>query len=248
MVSLTDAVHRIKEFGVIDRLSYPVNGIGPASGPAAARQFETAKGTLTIIPACAPQVLETLGIDEGLGYFWHNRPDLQREALLKIAAQTNGFVTVAHSQDQTIVGYVTVTVPDGDTRWGRDRLEGLFELGGIEVGRAWRGLKLSDALLGAMFGEGAFDKQIVIATGYRWCWDVEATGLTIREYRDMLHRVFNRYGFRFYETDEPNIAWYPDNALVARVGPHVLPQLLAQFEALLFERPGADYAPTEFLR
>ena len=203
---------------------------------------------VTIIPSCPHEVLQTLGIEDGLGFFWHNRPDLQRDALLRIAAQPQGHVTIAHNADQNIVGYVTITLPDADTRWGRDHIEGLFELGGIEVARAWRGSRLSDALLKATFDGGAFDKAIVIATGYRWCWDVESTGLTVREYRDMLNRVFERYGFKFFETDEPNIAWYPDNALVARIGPRVPPQLLVRFNGLLFERIGSDYTSSEFLR
>ncbi len=211
-------------------------------------QIATRRGPVTIIPACPSSILETLGIDAGLGFFWHNRPDLQREALLRIAAQPQGRVTIAHNADRAIVGYVTITAPDADTRWGRDRIDGLLELGGIEVSRAWRGLGLSAALMKAMFAGGAFDKDIVIATGYRWCWDVEPTGLTVREYRDMLHRVFQRYGFQFFETDEPNIAWYPDNALVGRIGSRVSPQLLAQFKGLLFERLGSDYASSEFLR
>ena len=210
--------------------------------------METRKGIVTIIPACSLDVVETLGIDEGLGFFWHNRPDLQREALLRIASQPLGRVTIAHSDEHKIVGYVTITPPDADTRWGRDHIDGLLELGGIEVGRAWRGLGLSDALMKATFTGGALDKSIVIATGYRWCWDVEPTGLTVREYRDMLHRVFQRYGFQFFETDEPNIAWYPDNALVARIGPRVSSQLQALFKGLLFERLGSDYASSEFLR
>ncbi len=210
--------------------------------------MDTRRGPVTIISTCAVSVLETLGIDDGLGFFWHNRSDLQRAALLKIAAQPQSRVTVAHNADCAIVGYVTITTPDEDTRWGRDHIDGLLELGGIEVSRAWRGLGLSDALMKATFANGAFDKMIVIATGYRWCWDVEPTGLTVREYREMLLRVFQRYGFEFFETDEPNIAWYPDNALVARIGSHVPLHLLGQFKALLFERLGSDYAPSEFLR
>ena len=229
-------------------LSFLVSSLGRSSSGSAARQIETRRGKVTIIPSCPYQVLQTLGIDDGLGFFWHNRPDLQRDALVRISAQPQGHVTIAHNADQKIVGYVTITLPDADTRWGRDHIEGLFELGGIEVARVWRGLGLSDALLKATFAGGAFDQSIVIATGYRWCWDVESTGLTVREYREMLNRVFERHGFKFLETDEPNIAWYPDNALVARIGSRVLSQLQTQFTGLLFERLGSDYASSEFLR
>jgi acetoin utilization protein AcuA len=220
------------------------------SGPSdpVTRQIDTRKGQVTILTSCPYNVLEGLDIDAGLGFFWHNRPDLQRAALLRIAADPQGRLTIAYSAERKIVGYVTVTAPDADTRWGRDHIEGLMELGGIEVGREWRGLGLSDAIMRETFTGPMFDKLIVIATGYRWCWDVESAGMTIREYRDMLHRVFQRYGFQFFETDEPNIAWYPDNALVARIGPRAPAQLQAQFKALLFERLGSDYASSEFLR
>ena len=211
-------------------------------------QIQTSRGLVAILPACPAHKIKSMGIDSGLGFFWHNRPDLQLAALLRIAREPLGRVTIAYSPERKIIGYVTITAPDADTRWGRDHIEGLLELGGIEVGREWRGLGLSKALMKETFSGAAYDKSIVIATGYRWCWDVESAGMTIREYRDMLNRVFERYGFNFLETDEPNIAWYPDNALVARIGPRVPPQLQAQFKSLLFERLGSDYASSEFLR
>lgn len=210
--------------------------------------INTRRGPVTIAAGCPMHLLESLDIDEGLGFFWHNRPDLQRQALLRIVAEKDGRVTVAYTPERVIVGYVTITLPEPDTRWGRDHLEGLYELGGIEVSRTWRGLGLSRALLAATFAEGQFDREIVLATGYRWCWDLEATGLTVREYRDLLNGLFQRFGFQFYETDEPNIAWYPDNALVVRIGRQAPPELVDKFKALLFERPGSQYISSEFAR
>ncbi len=211
-------------------------------------QFETRRGVVTIIPDCPAPALASLKIDDGLGFFWHNRPDLQHQALIKIAARPDGQVAVALSAEQVIIGYLTVTLPEEDTRWGRDHIPGLYEMGGIEVSRNWRGHGMGRALVAAVFTPGAFRKDIVIATGYRWCWDLESSGLTVREYREMLNRMFSKYGFQLYETDEPNIAWYPDNALVVRFGDQVSPQLLASFKALLFERPGSDYVSSEFAR
>ncbi len=211
-------------------------------------QWDTPKGTVTILPACPRQVIENLGIDNGLGFFWHHRADLQKQALLKIADQPFGSVTVAHNAEHVIVGYVTIDVPDAETRWGRDGVEGLLELGGIEVSPEWRGLAVGGTLLKSTFSSGVYDRSIVIATGYRWCWDVESSGLTVTEYRDRLNKLFQRYGFKFFETDEPNIAWYPDNALVARIGQRASTKLRSKFKGLLFERLGADYASSEFLR
>ncbi len=211
------------------------------------QQLSTPRGIITVTVATSPQEIEKLGIDDSLGFFWHNRPDLQRQALIKIASQPYGRVALAYNADCAIVGYLTVAPPDEDTRWGRDRFEGLYEMGGIEVGRKWRGLRISRALLAAAFSNDAYDQAIVIATGYRWCWDYESSGMSIREYRDRLHRMMQRFGFKFFATDEPNIAWYPENALVARIGKRAPADLVAKFKGLLFENLGSDYALSEFV-
>ncbi|MBI4787516.1 MAG: GNAT family N-acetyltransferase [Chloroflexi bacterium] len=211
-------------------------------------QLNTPRGPVTLISRCTATEIEELRIDPGLGFFWHNRPDLQCQALIKIADQPEGRVALAHTDDGKIIGYVTITLPEADTRWGRNQIHGLKEMGGIEVSRAWRGAGVGRAILAAVFPPDSYTHEIVLATGYRWCWDVESSGLTVREYRAMLIRLFGEFGFQSYETDEPNIAWYPDNALVARVGARVSPQLLAAFKGLLFERPGSEFVNSEFLR
>ena len=207
----------------------------------------TPRGVVTVVPHCPAEQVARLGIDDGLGFFWHKRPDLQHQALVKIAALPDGNVTLAYNEGRVIVGYVTVSLPDVDTRWGRDHIADLYELGGIEVARSWRGCGLSRALLTALFADGGYDRAIVLATGYRWCWDYESSGMGVREYRDVLHRTMQRAGFEFFDTDEPNIAWYPDNALVARVGKQAPNDLLKKFKALLFENLGSDYAMSEFV-
>jgi acetoin utilization protein AcuA len=212
-----------------------------------AQSLNTPRGAVTVVPRCPSEEIAQLGIDDGLGFFWHNRPDLQHQALVKIAALPEGNVTLAYNDARAIVGYVTVAQPDPDERWGRDRIAGLYELGGIEVARHWRSSGISRALMTALVADGAYDKSIVLATGYRWCWDYESSGMGIREYRDVLHRTMQRAGFEFFETDEPNIAWYPDNALVARIGKHASKDLVKQFKALLFENLGSDYAMSEFI-
>jgi acetoin utilization protein AcuA len=210
-------------------------------------QLETPRGAVTLIARCPAEEIVQLGIDDGLGFFWHNRSDLQQQALVKIAALPDGNVTLAYSQARVIVGYVTVCLPDADTRWGRDGIAGLYELGGIEVARNWRSGGISRALMTALFADGSYDQAIVLATGYRWCWDYESSGMSVREYRDVLHRTMQRAGFQFYDTDEPNIAWYPDNALVARVGKRAPKGLVKKFNGLLFENRGSDYAMSEFV-
>lgn len=59
--------------------------------------------------------------------------------------------------------------------------------------------------------------------------------------------MMQRFGFQFFDTDEPNIAWYPENALVARIGKCAPADLVAKFKALLFENLGSDYSFSEFV-
>ena len=212
------------------------------------QQLNTRRGPIAVASHCEAAEIEKLAIDEGLGFFWHNRPDLQRQALIKIAAQPDSRVALAYTEQGVIIGYLTVTLPEADTRWGKDQIPGLNEMGGIEVSRSWRGTGVGRAIIGSVFTPDSYAREIVLATGYRWCWDMESTGLTVHEYRGMLIRMFGEFGFQSFETDEPNIAWYPDNALVARIGARVSPQLLAKFKGLLFERPGSDYVSSEFVR
>lgn len=210
------------------------------------QEVKTDRGIVTVKIASASEIAQ-LGIDPGLGFFWHNRPDLQHAALIKIAGMPRCRVSIAISPERTIVGFATVTPPDEDTRWGRDHIDGLYELGGIEVGRTWRKFGIGRAILAELFSDGQYDTSIVLATGYRWCWDYESSGMTVREYRDTLHRMMRRFGFEFFDTDEPNIAWYPENALVARIGKRAPATLVQQFKSLLFENLGSDYALSEFV-
>jgi len=211
-----------------------------------AQSLTTPRGVVNIVPACPVAQLDELTIDARLGFFWHNRSDLQLDALKKIAATPEGCVTIAHD-GKTIVGFVTIGAPDPDVRWGRDHIKGLYELGGIEVSRDWRRCGIAEALLNTTFAHDRYTNAIVLATGYRWCWDFEESGLSARDYREALHRLFRKFEFEFFDTDEPNIAWYPDNALVARIGKRAPRELVAQFKALLFENAGSDYALGEFV-
>ena len=70
--------------------------------------------------------------------------------------------------------------------------------------------------------------------------------LTVREYRNMLNKMFGKFGFQLLETDEPNIAWYPDNALVARVGPKVSPHQVGLQDLLALAKLRGHF-PTEVI-
>ena len=198
-------------------------------------EYQTLRGTLVVETHCTPEELQRWTLAEGLGIFWNGDRERQKEALIKIAAQPEGNVVVARTPDGTVVGFLTILPPDPSERWGRDRIPGLLELGGIEVAREWRGLGIGRKLLEAAFESGEYDDCIVFATAYSWCWDLKGMGMSIAQYRKMLQAVFGPFRFEPYATDEPNIRCYEGNVLAARVGPNVPLKLFRRFLGLLMQ-------------
>ncbi len=198
-------------------------------------KLHTPNGTLIIETHCTPEKLEQWQLADGLGIFWHGDLERQKEALISIAGKPESNVVVARTDDGTIVGFLTISAPDPNERWGKDHTPGLLELGGIEVARAWRGFGVARKLLEAAFQDGEYDDCIVFATAYSWCWDLDGMKMDVATYRKMLNTVFRPFGFEPYVTDEPNIRYYAGNALAARVGPNVPLKLLRQFLDLLVQ-------------
>ncbi len=203
----------------------------------------TGKGRVHIVASCPADLLQTLTVDQGIGAFGHyapSAPALQKEALLKVAHMEGGRVVAAYTDDKRLVGYIAFHPPDPRTRFGQLASERVVELGGIEVARGWRGLGIAKRMLKVAFAKGAFRDKIVFAAGYRWCWDLEGTDLEVGRYRRMMQRLFERYGFRAFVTDEPNIAEDPLNLFVVRVGRLVPKARFRAFQALLVTgTPGA---------
>lgn len=197
-------------------------------------ELETPKGRLLIEDRCTPERLQALRMAPDLGIFWHAQPELQHEALVKIAALDRGHVVAAYQPDGTIVGFVAVHPPADFSRWGKLQMAELIELGGIEVSRAWRQCGVARRLLQALFDTGDYEDQIVITEALRWCWDLDESGLNVTQYRQMLLRLFGQFGFERYLTDDPEIARFPGNALAARIGSRTRPECVARFQNALF--------------
>jgi GNAT superfamily N-acetyltransferase len=142
---------------------------------------------------------------------------------------------VAALAGDTLVGYLALFQPGPDERWGQQPIPGLLELGALEVDRAWRRRGLARSLLQATFAGGELDRAIVLAPQYAMDWDLEASGLTWREYRDLILRLFRRHGFADFVTDEPLVAADPKNFLLVRVGEKSPPELYQAFRSLLTE-------------
>jgi acetoin utilization protein AcuA len=70
--------------------------------------------------------------------------------------------------------------------------------------------------------------------GYSWTWDLDGTRKTAQQYRQMLIRLFEPFGFIEYQTNEPNICLKPENLFMGRVGDKVDEQTCRAFKWLRF--------------
>jgi acetoin utilization protein AcuA len=191
----------------------------------------TPAGELVIEGPVSPERLAELEFHEGLKAF---RPaPKQKQALIGIAELPEGRIVIAR-QDEMIVGYVTFLYPDPMERWAEAKMDNLLELGAIEVARPWRGGGVAKALLEISFRDDAMNDYIVISTEYYWHWDLEGTGISIWDYKEVMKKVMGSVGMEQYSTDDPEINSHPANMLMARIGTRVDLDSIERFNAVRF--------------
>lgn len=213
-----------------------MNRIGPAvNGATLLGDASAQKAPVEFKDRCTPDVLAEMVPAPGIGAFSRYSPqaaDRQHAALITVAALPYGRVLVAHRGRQ-LVAYLTFHPPEGECRWASLPRGKILELGGIEVARGFRGMGLARRLMDQAFAPPDFDDVIVYAQALTWCWDLEGTAMSIADYRQMMLRIFGVYGFKSYNTDEPNIRYDHTSFLLARMGPNTPPALANEFQALL---------------
>jgi len=208
------------------------SALGGATNP---KDLSVQKVTVEYIDRCTPAVLVEMVPAPGVGAFSRYSPQAaarQHAALITVAGLAYGRVLVAH-QGRQLVAYLTFHPPEGECRWASLPCGRILELGGIEVARGYRGIGLARRLMDLAFAPPDFDDIIVYAQALTWCWDLEGTGMSVADYRQMMLRLFGSYGFKSYATDEPNIRYDQSSFLLARMGPKTPPSLIEAFRALL---------------
>jgi acetoin utilization protein AcuA len=78
------------------------------------------------------------------------------------------------------------------------------------------------------------EEKIVYMVGYSWTWDLNGTGKTAQQYRQMLINLFKPQGFKEYQTNEPNICLKSENLFMCRVGNNIRQVILDRFKWLRF--------------
>jgi len=209
--------------------------MSPVSEPAGSFAAPDTSGVGIVLRALtSPDHLSALIPGEGLGSYCRYRAGGTLVMLRRVLRAPQGRVLAVVAKD-TLVGYLALFQPGPEERWGQCSITGLIELGALEVDRAWRRRGLARRLLQAAFAGGGLDPAIVMAPQFATDWDLETSGLTWREYRQMVLHLFRRHGFAEFMTDEPLLAADPRNCLLVRVGETAPPDLYQAFRTLLTE-------------
>jgi acetoin utilization protein AcuA len=110
----------------------------------------------------------------------------------------------------------------------------MYEMAAVEVSRNYRSFGIAGKLLALTLDEEFFEHKIAYMNGYSWHWDLEGSGLTAVQYRQMMMKLYGKFGFREVYTNEPNIAMRAENVMMIRVGAQVSAEDQRRFRYLRF--------------
>jgi acetoin utilization protein AcuA len=201
--------------------------------------YKTARGTVYIKRRCSCEFINSLKIDDGIGTFFRfteGSTERQRTLFLNIAQYEDEEVILAYTEDEVIIGGITVLHPGPDERWGKLKDPRIYEMGSIEVSVNWRGFGIAKKILECLFADGSYDDKIVYSMELAWHWDFKHINLSKFEYRDMLLKLFEPVGFVQLDTDEPDILMDSANMLTVRFGKDADAELRDKLWYSLFER------------
>ncbi|MGE5508517.1 MAG: hypothetical protein ACM3RP_08570 [Chitinophagales bacterium] len=193
------------------------------------RTLETPRGAVRIWGPIPPKDLAEMAMDPSLRMF--RPPEQQKKALVKIASLPQGAVFAAEN-GATIIGYCTFHLPDRESRWAGCGLP-VLELGALEVASEWRFMRIGRNVLEVAFSSDALDDWIVVSSEYSWHWDLEATRLSVWQYRKLLYAILQNVGLELTPTDDPEIKAHPANMLTVRFGARIPPEARDAFRLIV---------------
>ena len=195
----------------------------------------TALGELRIRSFCTPDEIRQFSFDRQFGTHAHYRSlYTKRESLERKAEQPDTSVVLAIADSKRIVGFGVLAYPDPEERWAQLEPKLMMEVNAIEVSREWRSKKVARGIVQMMKVHPKIEEKIAYFVGYSWTWDLDGNRMTAQQYRQMMARLFEPFGFEEYQTNEPNICLKPENIFMARIGENVSKELQNQFKWLRF--------------
>ena len=197
--------------------------------------LHTPKGNVRIRSFCSPAEIRKCTFDHQFASHPHFKfLYTNRELLEKAADQPGANVVLALGEHNHIIGYGVLAYPDPEERWADLGSEIMMEVTAIEVCRCWRSRKIASSILKMMVVHSQIEEKILYMVGYSWTWDLNGTGKTAQQYRQMLINLFEPHGFKEYRTNEPNICLKPENLFMCRVGNNIGQAILYRFKWLRF--------------
>ncbi|MEJ5377596.1 MAG: GNAT family N-acetyltransferase [bacterium] len=208
--------------------------MGPDPRQTRELRVRTPRGELLFRSLCQPGSFLGLRLDCGLGNFPHYSSMIQKLEMFEcIASGEDGNVLLTLANGNNVVAYACCYYPSAGERWAAlGKL--MYEMGAIEVSRNWRNLGIAQILVRMAMDRDFYEDKIAYMNGFSWHWDLEGTGYTLAQYRQMMINLMKPYGFKEYPTNEPNIAIREENVFLARIGSRVSQRDVLRFRKLLF--------------
>ena len=206
-----------------------------SSTSASQKECLSIRGTeICIYPACPAAEISNYTFDGQFGtHAQYKSLYTRKESLEKNATQPNANVTLA-LEGNNIIGFGVLNHPDEGERWLEMGAGLMMEIKAIEVCRRFRSSGIASSILSGLMKSSPIEEQIVYMVGYSWTWDLDGTGKSALDYRNMLIRLFEPFGFQELQTNEPNICLKPENVFMARMGQSVSIEAQKQFKWLRF--------------
>jgi acetoin utilization protein AcuA len=196
----------------------------------------THRGEVRIRIAPSATEIRSYQFDPQFGTHAHYRSLYTRRKSLEEQVGVPGTrVALALADDTHIIGFGVLADPDTDDRWSRLGPGLMTEVKVIEICRDWRSAGIAGGILEKILAAPDLEGKIVYMVGYSWTWDLDGTAMTAQQYRMILIRLFGGFGFKEFQTNEPNICLKPENLFMARVGEKVPAEVRTNFKWLLFD-------------
>lgn len=203
--------------------------------PSLHRIVPTARGDITLRSFCTPAQIHACTFDPQFSvYARYKSLYTRKESLERLAATKNANIVLALAETNHIIGFGMLIHPEPEERWSRVGPDIMIELKAIEVCRDWRSAGIAHQIVEMLLSHPRLEDMIVYLVGYSWTWDLDGVGKSAQQYRQMLLRLFEPFGFRESQTNEPNICLKPENMLMVRIGNRVSAEILHRFKWIRF--------------
>ncbi|MGA9479648.1 MAG: hypothetical protein WBV21_17870 [Desulfobacterales bacterium] len=198
-------------------------------------QLTAPMGAVTIRSFCSSEEIRQTVFNPQFGSHAQYRSlYTRRQSLEDNADQPDTNVTLAVADRNLIVGFGVLAYPEAGERWAELEPQVMMEVKAIETCRVWRSQGLAKGILSMLLHHPFVEDKIAYMVGYSWTWDLDGSKKTAQQYRRMLIRLFEPFGFVEYQTNEPNICLKPENVFMGRVGKNVSSAVQNDFKWLRF--------------